>query len=456
MSEKNELPAGWTLVPLVELAQPIRPRVSPRDANGFSFIGMEHVEAHTMRLLGTVPASTMKSNAVRFEAGDVLYGRLRPYLNKVYQPDFAGLGSAEFIVLPPTEHVDGGYLKYVLNSAEFVRFASGLKTGDRPRVDFDQIGAYEVALPPTVSDQRRVVAAIEEQLSRIDSATIALRRARQNLDLYRQSALHAMLAGDVVARAKGTFAGTPNGHELLARVKEWRRERWMETKGPDRPYIQPVEAGDIVDLDLPDGWAVTTLEQITDPIRTIGYGILMPKEHVADGVPYVRVKDLRGDRIDIDGLRRTSPTIAAAYARSTLEDGDLLLAIRGTYGRVAEVPAELNGGNITQDTARLAVTPLVDRRFVASFLRGPQAQTYLRSVARGVAVKGVNIGDLRRLPVPLPPLAEQKQVVEEVDRRLSTLDVLAGEAKAGLTRALPLRNAILRAGLSGRLNWRPA
>lgn len=451
MRETSELPRGWSLVPLGELVRPIRPRVSPRDANGLSFIGMEHVESQTMRLLGTVPASTMKSNAVRFEAGDVLYGRLRPYLNKVYQPDFAGLGSAEFIVLPPNEAIDGGYLKYVLNSPSFVGFAAGLNTGDRPRVDFEQIAAYEVPLPPTISDQRRVVAAIEAQISRIDSATIALRRASTNLELYRQSSLRGILAGVDADRAEGAVAG-PNGQALLAHVKDWRQARWIEAKGLGRPYVQPAEPGDAADLNLPDGWALTTLEQITDPIRTIGYGILMPKEHVPDGVPYVRVKDMRGDVIDLDGLRRTSPEIAAAYVRSTLERGDLLLAIRGSYGRVAEVPAELDGGNITQDTARLAITPLVDRRFVASVLRGPYAQAFLRSVARGVAVRGVNIGDLRRLPVPLPPLAEQQAIVAEVDRRLSTLDVLEREAKASLSRALPLRSAILRTALSGRLN----
>ena len=61
---------------------------------------MEQVEAHTMRLLGTVSAGSMKSGANTFQPFDVLYGRMRSYLNKVYQPDFAGLCSGEFIVIP--------------------------------------------------------------------------------------------------------------------------------------------------------------------------------------------------------------------------------------------------------------------------------------------------------------------------------------------------------------------
>lgn len=76
----------------------------------------------------------------------------------------------------------------------------------------------------------------------------------------------------------------------------------------------------------------------------------MPKENVSDGVPYVRVKDMKGWTIDVPGLRRTSPDIAARYARASLVPGDLLLAIRGSYGRVAIVPRELDGANITQDS----------------------------------------------------------------------------------------------------------
>ena len=81
----------------------------------------------------------MKSAAVHFKSGDVLYGRLRPYLNKVYRPNFEGLCSAEFIVFPEGARVHGSYLQYFLNSASFTNFASHLNAGDRPRVDFEQM-----------------------------------------------------------------------------------------------------------------------------------------------------------------------------------------------------------------------------------------------------------------------------------------------------------------------------
>jgi type I restriction enzyme S subunit len=158
---------------------------------------------------------------------------------------------------------------------------------------------------------------------------------------------------------------------------------------------------------------------------------------------------MKDDRIDVGSLNRTTPEIAAKYARASLQVGDLLLSIRGTYGRVVEVPRELDGGNVTQDTARLDATKLVDHRFVALCLRNPDCQNYFKRVARGVAVKGVNIADVRTTPVPLPPLAEQRLIVAEVERRLSVIEELESTVATNLQRAARLRQAILHRGFRG-------
>ena len=156
--ERRYPPNSWVVAPLASVVQPTRPRVRPQDFPHLPFIGMEHVEARSMRVLGVAPAASVKSAAVHFEPGDVLYGRLRPYLNKVFRPDFEGLCSAEFIVFPESGLVHNKYLQYLLNSTEFVSFASHLNEGDRPRVDFAQLGSFLVPIPPT-SEQRRIVAA---------------------------------------------------------------------------------------------------------------------------------------------------------------------------------------------------------------------------------------------------------------------------------------------------------
>lgn len=293
--------------------------------------------------------------------------------------------------------------------------------------------------------QGTVAAYIEQQLSRVAAAIQALERASRNVAAYRVSSYSAALSGKTLLSTDGD---AESGADLLLQVLSARRRRWIAEKGSIDGYREPPAPEDIQQNSLPRDWSTATLEQLTDPIRTIGYGILMPKEDVADGVPYVRVKDMADDRINLSALRRTSPQIASAYRRSTLKSEDLLIAIRGSYGRVAVVPPELDGGNITQDSARLDISPLVHRDYVAAYLRGPAAQTHLERVARGVAVKGVNIGDLRLLPVPLPPVSVQRAIVEAVERDTSVAGWLEGDIWGAVRHAGALRRAVLRRALA--------
>jgi type I restriction enzyme S subunit len=114
------------------------------------------------------------------------------------------------------------------------------------------------------------------------------------------------------------------------------------------------------------GFPTARLEQLVDPTCPITYGILMPGPHVDDGVPYIRVIDIQAGAIVADSIRNTSSTIASQYKRSELVGGDVLISIRGHVGRLAVVPNELTGANVTQDTAPLAITgaePTLSRRY---------------------------------------------------------------------------------------------
>jgi type I restriction enzyme S subunit len=310
---------------------------------------------------------------------------------------------------------------------------------------------------PSSDEQRRIVAEIEKQFTRLEAGVAALRRVQANLKRYRAAVLKAACEGKLVPTeaervrsqlsTKNSQPAFETGEQLLQRILAERRKNWT---GRGK-YKEPAAPATANLPPFPRGWAVASLEQLTSAARPICYGILMPKENVTTGVLFVKVKDMKGDKIDLDSLHRTTPEIAAKYARASLKTGDLLLAIRGTYGRVAEVPKELDGGNITQDTARLDVTGLVDHRYVATCLRNPDCQNYFKRVARGVAVKGVNIGDVRPTPIPLPPLAEQMRIVAEVERRLSVVEELESMVSTNLQRATRLRQSILQKAFAGEL-----
>jgi type I restriction enzyme, S subunit len=178
---------------------------------------------------------------------------------------------------------------------------------------------------------------------------------------------------------------------------------------------------------------VGSLENVVSPSRKITYGILKPGPDHEGGIPYVRVVDIQNSLIDVAGLKRTTSVIASEYRRSTLRNGDLLISIRGHVGRMAITPPECDGANITQDTARLAITA-ANTEFIKAQLETDSAKHWMGQRTKGAAVKGINLGDLRQFPLILPPRPMQDEfankirivrtMLEKGSRQYSNLNVI--------------------------------
>ncbi len=142
--------------------------------------------------------------------------------------------------------------------------------------------------------------------------------------------------------------------------------------------------------------------------------------------------DVAAHRMQPELLSRTTPEIEARYPRSRLRAGDLLIAIRGSVGEVALVPTELAGANITQDAARIAATRC-DRTWLRWVLQTPTVQGAIAARVTGATVRGINIGELRRVPIPAVDSNEQgrlgQRVEERADGHRRALDSLAESAR---------------------------
>ena len=212
-----------------------------------------------------------------------------------------------------------------------------------------------------------------------------------------------------------------------------------------------------LEADLPEGWQRLPLASMVEANAHIQYGILQPGPDTPGGVPYVRPSEIQNDEIAVGDLRRTTRAIADQYARSSLLPGDVLLSIVGSIGKVALVPPELAGANITQSSARLRPRAgVVDSRYLAWLLRSPHARRAFDAAELGTGVHRLNIGDLRQMLMPLAPLPEQKRIVEKIDALLAEVTA----AREHLTRVRELlrrlRQSVLAAACSGRLTeeWR--
>ena len=152
------------------------------------------------------------------------------------------------------------------------------------------------------------------------------------------------------------------------------------------------------------------LGELVETDRPITYGILKPGTGFPGGVPVVKVKDMKDGLIDQSDLLLTSPEIDNSYKRSRLRAGDLLISIRGSVGRMAEVPENLENANITQDTARLTIKKEYNKVYVRGVLESQPLQHDMEKNIRGVAVKGINIGYLRELGIPMCSRSKQDEL----------------------------------------------
>jgi type I restriction enzyme S subunit len=351
---------------------------------------MEHVEAQTMRLLATVPAGEMKSAGVHFQVGDVLYGRLRPYLNKVLRPAFEGLCSAEFIVFPPSPATDEQFLQYILNSTPFVSFASHLNEGDRPRVDFEQIGNFQFALPP-VAEQRRIVAEIERVFSNLEAAQALLWAAQKKLSLYDASTLN-----------RAFRSGYP-----LTRI------------------------GDVFDVYVG-----------STPSRSV-------PEYWGGGIPWVSSGEVAFCRVA--ATRETiSPLGLANSSVKVHPRGTVLLGMIGegkTRGQAAILDIEA-GHN--QNSAAIRVSEAgYPPEYLYWFLVSEYERT--RSIGSGNNQPALNKSRVENMRFPLAPLPEQARIVAGLEQAMSVTSSLRREVSRCLARAARLRQSILHKAFEGKL-----
>ena len=168
--------------------------------------------------------------------------------------------------------------------------------------------------------------------------------------------------------------------------------------------------------EFPAGWATRTLGEVVEPTAPIIYGILQPGPDTSGGVPYVRPSEIEAGQIDFGSLKRTTPEIAQRYRRASLRTDDVLLSIVGTIGKVALVPPVLDGANITQSSCRIRPEGrLILPEFVKQFLCSPLAVEQFDKFRLGTAVPRLNLEDVRKIEIPVPPKAEQRRIVSKID-----------------------------------------
>lgn len=195
------------------------------------------------------------------------------------------------------------------------------------------------------------------------------------------------------------------------------------------------------------------LKNVIDVNRPLTYGIVQAGVPVAEGMRYIGPSDIVDHEVvDASQLRRTTYEIAESYARSSVQGGDVIVSIGPAYGKTMIVPDELSGANLTQDTARVACdAKSAHPRYVQWALRSREAHQFWESQIMGATFRCLNLALLAVTPVPLPTLAEQREIAALLDAQTTRIDALIAESEGLIALSLERRAALITAAVTGQI-----
>ncbi len=399
-------------VPLSECILPAKSKVQPKDYPGFPYIGLDDVESHTGQILTKKSTEEMKSAAVLFSPGEILYGRLRPYLNKVFVANEYGLCSAEFIPLKcKSEIVIPEYLAWLLRSNKFVSFSTRLGAGDRPRVSLDDIGFFLVPLYNTIT-QKKIVSKIDTLFAEIDAGMADLKRAKAQLELYKQSVLNAAIQGKLVPQDPNDEPAS----KLLERIRAEKEKLIKEGKIKKQKPLPPIDPSE-VPFELPQGWEWVRLGELS---QEFNYGTSQKCDYSISGTPVLRIPNIGNEVIDIGDLKFTRLE-KNDYENLKLQIGDILI-IRSNgsvnlVGRSAIVNDSSVGMAYAGYLIRLRPFQTVEPEYIHLCLSSFYLRTQIEAFAKSTSgVNNINAQELSRLIIPLPPTSEQIRVIKTVKK----------------------------------------
>lgn len=357
---------------------------------------MEHIESHTGRFIGSRSPQAVKSATFRFSSAHVLYGRLRPYLNKAIAPDFEGHCSTEIFPIKPSPAVDRQYLLYWLLADETTNRINGTCSGARmPRADMNEVLGFEFPLPP-LTEQRRIVALLDEAFAGLATAAA---NAERNLD---------------------------NARELfeshLAEVFSRRGDGWVERR-----------LADVVSR-LTNGYV--------GPTRGI---------YVDDGVPYLLARHVKDNTLKFDGRTFVTQAFNQRNKKSILKAGDVLLVQSGHIGHSAVVSPEHEGHNCHAMIVISPVLEIVSGEFLSLYFNSHEMRRRFDGIRSGSTVPHLTCGAVREELIPIPGHEAQRRIVEHARQFVFEARELSKSYSKKQAALAALKRSLLHQAFSGAL-----
>lgn len=481
-----ELPQGWEWVRLgVIVDYNGRNNI---DANEITpntwLLDLEDIEKDTSRVIYRAKYSERQSKSTKstFKKGDVLYGKLRPYLNKVVVADNDGVCTTEIVPIVPFKGIDSEYLRWLLKRPSFLAHVNSLMYGVKmPRLGTDDAIQSIHPLPP-VAEQHRIVAKIDQLMARCDELeklravreqkrlavhTAALKRlldaperdtftgawhfitrhfgqlysVKENVSELRKAILQLAVRGKLVPQDPND----PPARKLLQEI-EAEKQRLVKAGKIKQPKPLPPIKPEEVPFQLPQGWEWARFDDIVDITSGITKGRNLVGRKLVS-MPYLRVANVQRGYLDLNEIKKIEIP-DNEIEKFQLLDGDLLITEGGDWDKVgrtsiwrSEIPLCAHQNHIFR--AR-KILEQQDEAWLETYLNSPIARNYFAGAAKQTTnLASINKTQLRGCLIPFPPLAEQRRIVAKIDQLMALCDTLEQQFDAATSKQTELLDALM-------------
>lgn len=462
MGEK--IPSTWTWVRLAQVANPrgvtVNPQSSPEIA--FRYIELDDIEKDTGKIgyIEDTLGKDIGSTKLVFEAGDILYGKLRPYLKKFTIAPFSGVSVTDLIPLKCSQAIFNKYLLNFFFSTFHSHHIAPLMSGiNLPRLRSEDIKNIPLPLPP-LNEQRRIADRIDALQARSRRAREALTEAQTLLEQFRQSVLSAAFSGGLTAKWREEHPDVEPASELLKCIRIERRTRWEKVElakyaakgktpppGWQKKYLEPVQV-DTTDLpELPPGWCWASLDEIASNVQ---YGT-SEKTTDAGDIPVLRMGNIVNGQLFFDNLKYLPANMVSD--EMYLDDGDILFNRTNSIELVGKSAVFRGTDKTTFASYLIRVSVIsVPPELVSEYINSPFGRSWVLSVAnQQVGQANVNGTKLKALAIPLPSEEEQKYIAHIFSKTRLYSDRIAQTADMSLAQCASLDQSILAKAFRGEL-----
>ncbi|MBN2123453.1 MAG: restriction endonuclease subunit S [Deltaproteobacteria bacterium] len=365
-------PPSWEMCSLEHCCIMISDTCNPETANNMPYLGLEHLASCFPALVGVGDPSQVRSTKTRFHERDILYGKLRPYLQKAVLAPFAGICSTDILVLRTKKSILPEFFTYLVHSQQFVEHAKATTSGvNHPRTSWNKLKPYVVPLPP-LPEQRRIASVLSlvqraiEQQDRLIALTTELKKALM--------------------------------HKLFTEG----------TRGEPQKETQ-------IGL-IPESWDLVELQTTGDVVYGIQASVANNFEPVGTKILTNKNINLEG-RFDLDKINYFELRTKRHY-QTILRKGDLLFNWRsGSKEHVGKTAYFDLDGEYTHSSFILRIRPKesVNSRFLYHFFNWLRESGYFMKLQTYAVNAKFNKSAVNALPIAKPSVEEQSEIAGAVD-----------------------------------------